>query len=36
MFDPVDEVNAALDRKQRLIADHEVVVTTVRDVPMSR
>jgi two-component system, OmpR family, sensor histidine kinase KdpD len=32
--DLVDVVNAALDRKQRLVADHEVAVTLVCDMPM--
>jgi two-component system, OmpR family, sensor histidine kinase KdpD len=32
--DPVDLVNAALDRKRRLIADHKVVVALACDIPM--
>jgi two-component system, OmpR family, sensor histidine kinase KdpD len=32
--DPVDLVNAALDRKRRLVADHKVVVALACDIPM--
>jgi two-component system, OmpR family, sensor histidine kinase KdpD len=32
--DPVDLVNAALDRKRRLVADHKVVVALAYDIPM--
>jgi two-component system, OmpR family, sensor histidine kinase KdpD len=32
--DPVDLVNAALDRKRRLVADHKVVVALAHDIPM--
>jgi two-component system, OmpR family, sensor histidine kinase KdpD len=32
--DPVDLVNAALDRKRRLVADHNVVVALAYDIPM--
>ena len=32
--DPVDLVNAALDRKRRLVADHKVIVALACDIPM--
>jgi two-component system sensor histidine kinase KdpD len=32
--DPVDLVNAALDRKRRVVAGHKVVVALARDIPM--